>query len=202
MSGERSIILMARRPLYGAGKRRLAAELGDLAAHRFQRFALEHLLRRLGADRRWRLFLALTPDARRHPGARALLPQGEGDLGVRMARLARSAPPGPVIIIGSDSPGLSCRELAWTFAVLRRVDAVLGPASDGGYWLVGLTRAARRRPPFSGVRWSTANALTDTLRNLSGLHVALLHQRDDVDDAASLARARTREDRRRWRWAV
>jgi glycosyltransferase A (GT-A) superfamily protein (DUF2064 family) len=67
---------------------------------------------------------------------------------------------------------------------------VFGPAADGGYWLVGLKRRPRFIDPFQGVRWSSSQALADTLRNLVGHSHVLLETLADVDDGASFARWR------------
>jgi glycosyltransferase A (GT-A) superfamily protein (DUF2064 family) len=64
---------------------------------------------------------------------------------------------------------------------------VLGPASDGGYWLVGLKRRPHVLRPFGGVRWSGPHALADTLRNLARWRVGFAATLADVDDAAGLA---------------
>jgi rSAM/selenodomain-associated transferase 1 len=187
----RHLVLMARRPAFGRGKRRLAAALGNLTAHRFQRLALAGLLRELGADPRWRLWLALTPDRPlTYPGAGNVIAQGSGDLGARMSQLARRLTPGSIVFIGSDTPDVGRRDIAAAFAALGRADAVLGPARDGGYWLIGLNPAERGRPPFADVRWSTRHARADTLANLEGKRVAMLREREDVDDAASYKRWR------------
>jgi glycosyltransferase A (GT-A) superfamily protein (DUF2064 family) len=89
---------------------------------------------------------------------------------------------GPVVIVGSDIPGLNAGLIEQAFRALASHDAVFGPARDGGYWLVGF---ARRRPigrPFDDVRWSTAHALDDTLANLRpDLRVAFLPTLTDVD---------------------
>jgi glycosyltransferase A (GT-A) superfamily protein (DUF2064 family) len=65
---------------------------------------------------------------------------------------------------------------------------VFGPADDGGYWLIGLSRRPRLLRPFAGVRWSTPHALADTLANLRGRPVALLPALSDVDTPADFAR--------------
>lgn len=197
MSAEtRILVLMARRPAYGRGKRRLAVELGDLTAHRFQRFGLECLLRRFGEDRRWRLWLALTPDTPpSYLGARRVVPQGGGDLGARIVRLSRRLPPGRVVFIGSDALDASRRDVAAAFGALGKADCVLGPAPDGGYWLIGFTQAQRRRLNLSEVRWSTPQTRADTLNCLVGRRVGLLRELEDVDDAASHGRWRKRAGR-------
>jgi rSAM/selenodomain-associated transferase 1 len=187
----RHLVVMARRPVFGQGKRRLAAELGELTAHRFQCLALALLLRRLGDDPRWRLWLALTPDEPlTYPGVSRVVAQGEGDLGDRMARTCRQAPPGSVAIIGSDAPDIGGDDIAAAFAGLERADAVIGPAPDGGYWLIGFSQTQRQHLPFSGERWSTPPARADTLKNLAGKRVECLRELEDVDDAESYARWR------------
>ena len=189
----RHLLLFAKVPRVGAVKRRLAAEIGALAAWRFHRGNLARLTRRLGRERRWRTWLALTPDrwpggGRLGPPRRPCLRQGRGDLGQRMARTLAAVPPGPVVLIGADIPAIRADHIAAAFRALRQADAVFGPATDGGFWLVGL---ARRRPMpglFAGVRWSSPAALADTLGNVAGnRRVALVARLSDVDTAADLA---------------
>src|SRR4051812_39605323 len=101
------------------------------------------------SDSRWTAWVAVTPDGGRLPRLPAgprLRPQGAGDLGERMRRPMRrppvGLPPGPVVVIGSDIPGIRRHHIAEAFRVLGSHSFVFGPARDGGYWLVG----ARRRP--------------------------------------------------------
>lgn len=187
----RNLVIVARRPVIGVGKRRLAADVGDVEAWRFQRWALEGLIRALAPDRRWRRWSAVTPD---RPtgwlrGRVGVLPQGRGDLGQRLERLARRFPVGHLVIIGSDTPSVRRSDIAAAFKALQSNDAVIGPAADGGYWLIGLRRSTRGLLPFNGIRWSSRETLQDTLGALAGLRVALLDVREDVDDVASLRRA-------------
>ena len=199
MSPQGHLVVMARAPRLGAVKRRLARDLGDLAAWRFYRMTAGRLLRELSADPRWQTWLALTPDRAARagrgpwPGRHALIAQGPGDLGARMGRLLRALPPGPVAIVGSDIPDLRPVHVARAFRLLGRHDWVFGPAGDGGYWLIGARR--RRAPPrqtFAGVRWSSAHALADTLANLKGARIGFLETLADVDTGADLARLRER----------
>jgi glycosyltransferase A (GT-A) superfamily protein (DUF2064 family) len=147
---------MAKSPVAGRSKRRLAASIGAIPATRFYRTCLAHTLMRLATDRRWRTLLAVSPDsdidAAFWPRAIQRVPQGHGDLGVRMQRLFRLLPPGPAIIVGSDIPGIKASDIAKAFRLLGDADAVFGRAPDGGYWLVGLRRAPRLLAPFAGVR--------------------------------------------------
>jgi len=191
MNADRHLVIMARAPRLGAGKRRLARDVGALAAWRFQRRMLRQVLRRLGDDPRWTTWLAVTPDrAVRMPAHRAgrtrVIPQGAGGLGARMERLLRAGPPGPMVVVGSDIPDLGAGHVAQAFRALGRHDWVFGPAVDGGYWLVG---ARRRRAPwrtFDAVRWSSRHALADSLANLKGARVALLEALHDVDTGEDL----------------
>lgn len=195
MSRRVHLVVMARAPRLGAVKRRLAKDIGALAALRFYRHTLSKLLREVGHDPRWRTRVALTPDrgARSRYLGISCLPQGRGDLGARMGRFLRNLPAGPVVIVGSDIPGLGRDQVARAFRALGTHDWVLGPAQDGGYWLIG---AARRRlgprDPFAGVRWSSTHTLADTRANLRGFSIAYLEPLDDIDTGADLARHRSR----------
>lgn len=181
----RTLILFARAPRLGAGKSRLARDIGVAAALRFERTMLARSQRRFGRDPRWRLVLAITPDkeARRL----GVMPQGRGDLGERMRRALAACGPGLAVLIGTDIPGLSLTHIAEAFRLLRRHDMVFGPASDGGFWLVG----CRHRPPdFGAVRWSSPYALSDTLATLpKRLSIGFAATLDDVDDGAAYRRA-------------
>ena len=193
MVGDRTLVLMARQPIFGQGKRRLAADIGDPAAHRFQRVALGRLLQRLGRHPRWRLCLAITPDEPvQSLGADFVVGQGEGDLGQRMTCLSERMAPGPLVFIGSDTPEVASADIQAAFEALETNDAVLGPALDGGFWLIGFTQAQRQHLPFMGVRWSTQHTRADTVINLAGRRVIMLRELEDVDDGASYRRWRQR----------
>mgnify|MGYP000039708811 CR=1 FL=1 len=197
MAVDRHLVLFARRPAYGVGKRRLAADVGDLEALRFARASLDRLRRTLGSDPRWTLWIAVSPDRPTDWTAPArTIAQGPGNLGDRMGRVVRALPPGPVVIIGADTPTVTRQDVADAFAALGRHDAVFGPARDGGYWLIGLRRRPRRHLPFDGVRWSTEDALADTVAAMQGRPVARLRVQEDVDDGPSLRRYLTAPGRR------
>jgi hypothetical protein len=184
----RTLILFVRQPRLGAGKRRLAREIGAVAALRFERLMLARGLRRLGRNRRWRLLLAVTPDrvAGHWPGGYEVMPQGGGGLGARMRRALAACPKGPAVLVGSDILGLAAAHIVEAFAVLGRHDVVFGPARDGGFWLVG---ARHRMPDFGTVRWSSRHALADVLANLpKRISVGFAATLDDVDDGAGYRR--------------
>ncbi len=190
----RTLVLFLRAPVLGAGKRRLAQEIGDVAALRFERSMVTLLLRRLGRDRRWRLRIAVTPDRIRPRRPRRCarietVGQGGGDLGVRMRRAIVGCLPGPVVLIGADIPALATHHIADAFRLLGACDLVFGPAEDGGFWLVGARRRPRPPPAFGAVRWSTRHALADTLVNLPRHSViGLVARLEDVDDGDAYRR--------------
>ena len=198
MRGRPNLIVFAKQPRIGRVKSRLARDIGRVPAWRFYRAQLAGLLRRLGRDPRWRCWLVVTPDSaisrHRWPAGWRVLPQGPGDLGARMLRAFKRMPPGPALLIGSDIPEVSRRNTAGAFRLLKRHDAVLGPAGDGGYWLIGLNQNARpRRLDLSAVRWSGPQALADTRRGMGGLSVGLAAMLEDIDTGADLARWRERQ---------
>ena len=180
---------MVKDPVMGRVKTRLSRMIGPVAATQFYRTAARAVVARLAADRRWRTVLAVAPDtavgSSPWPGGIARRGQGHGDLGRRMQRIMDWGGPGPLVIVGTDIPAMRPAHIARAFRALGSHDAVLGPAADGGYWLVGLARTPRILEPFANVRWSSADALADTRRNLRGASVALVAQLDDVDDAAA-----------------
>ena len=181
-------------PALGHGKRRLAREIGEVAAVRFERLMIARLLRRLADDRRWRLRIAITPDlacrdARHWRRGMEVVAAGRGDLGTRMQRVIAATPPGPVVLIGSDIPAIETRHIAAAFHLLGRCDLVFGPADDGGFWLVGARRRPRLPPLFRTVRWSSADALADALAGLPRrLAVGFVETLEDVDNGESYRR--------------
>jgi len=190
----RHLVLFVREPRYGVGKRRLARDIGDAAALRFERVMLRLMLRRLGRDRRWRLRLAVTPErARRRrrlwPSGAAVTAQGDGDLGQRMRRALAACPPGPAILVGCDIPALRSPHIAAAFRLLGRHDVVFAPANDGGFWLVGARRSPRLPLLFGPVRWSSSDALGDAVNNVEArVSVGFAAALGDVDDMGSYRR--------------
>ena len=112
----------------------------------------------------------------------AVVPQGEGDLGARMARV-----PSPALIIGSDCPGITPALLHAAAGALDDRRVVLGPATDGGYYLIGY----REPVPFvfADMEWSTPRVFTETLSRLAaeGYGPAILPELADIDTGEDLA---------------
>lgn len=192
MTLSRQLVVMVKEPRAGRVKSRLARIAGPGVATMFYRHQTAAVLSRVHREREWLTLLAVAPDVSvRSPAWPKALDrrgQGGGSLGARMQRLFDRLPPGPVTIIGSDIPGITAPLIRQAFRALGDADAVVGPASDGGYWLIGLKRRFRVPKIFARVRWSTEHALADTLAHLDGRKVAILPTLDDVDNAADLVR--------------
>lgn len=123
------------------------------------------------------------------PGYR-YIPQGSGDLGQRMSRAfasAFAAGKKRVLVVGADCPDLSAELLATALDLLETKDLVLGPAMDGGYYLIGL----RQMKPdlFLDIKWGTNSVLNSTLARAArlGLSVGLLAVLSDIDRPQDLA---------------
>jgi uncharacterized protein len=182
------LIIFLRAPRTGTVKTRLAATIGASAALEAYKMMVEALLRRIescpGVELRYtpdaaadeiRLWLQLTWQSR---------PQGSGDLGARMDRAfveTFAAGAQRVAIIGSDCPSVDLQDIDAAWAGLSQNDLVLGPAGDGGYWLIAL----RQPQPslFQNMEWSTSSVLAETLvrAQKAGLRYSLLRQLADVD---------------------
>ncbi|NCP18338.1 MAG: glycosyltransferase [Erythrobacter sp.] len=108
--------------------------------------------------------------------------QGGGDLGEKLTRV-----PTPGMMIGSDCPGLTATLLREAAGALATNEAVIGPADDGGYWLLGL---ARPRPGlFAKMAWSTPQVFPETMQRLGALGITphLLPELTDIDTGDDLA---------------
>ena len=181
----RRLILFARYPVPGRVKTRLIPALGaEGAASLHRRLVLRTLRTAHAACRSLNAELELRYDgghetANRHwLGIQGLCrPQKGGDLGERMANAFEDSfreGSTATIIIGSDCPGLRPDTVAAGFDHLSRVPTAFGPANDGGYYLIGLSRIFPEL--FYGIAWGTDSVLTESRRVLSkrGLEPALL----------------------------
>jgi rSAM/selenodomain-associated transferase 1 len=190
--------IFAKAPVAGSVKTRLVPPLTHAEAAAVARACLLDTLRRVPAavGAGWTLFLDGDADEGLRRSADAavvrLLAQGDGDLGARLERAfarLRAEGAGRVVAIGTDSPTLDPARLAEAFDALRTHDAVLGPAEDGGYYLIGLSREAGDF--FRETPWGTADVARVTSERAAarGMSLARLAPWYDVDDAATLRRA-------------
>ena len=193
-SARQRLLVFARFPESGKTKTRLIPALGAEGA------ALLHaqMIRRTmhvasglaavgvelhhhgGLPRNWRTLLRTKT---------ALRPQVEGDLGTRLRiAIENSFARGDeaVVVIGTDCPFVDRRTILDAFDRLRRCDMVIGPATDGGYYLLGLRRPARQ--VFEGIDWGTANVLAQTLAQAAsaGLSISQLNPLADIDTPVDL----------------
>ena len=191
------LIVYSRYPAPGECKTRLIGTLGAAGAAALQRRMTEHVMRqvRTCADRR-RAALEVhyaggdADQMRAWLGRRpAYVPQARGDLGERMGASFRDAFEqgiDRVVLVGTDCPEITPDILDQAAGALTRADLVLGPADDGGYYLIGIRRSARQKALphlFAGIPWSTSAVLDDTLRAARrlDLRVELLPVLRDVD---------------------
>jgi rSAM/selenodomain-associated transferase 1 len=221
-----AIVIFARAPVPGQVKTRLAKKLGaDLAAAVYDQMLHDTLTLARQAARSWGhadVWLAHSPTDAMTPGPHSLgfwtgpsLPQCEGDLGTRMLsciQQVQTAGADRVIIIGSDSPQMPPSVICHTLSRLhqsyyqelgyprdRVCDLILGPAADGGFYLLGVSQAL---PPaiFADVQWSSSHTRAQVEANAEklGLRVGKAWKYHDVDtynDLLRLARRCPRYER-------
>ncbi len=192
------LLIFAREPVLGQVKTRLAAAIGPTAALATYRELLALTAAAVAAAQiPATLWLAEAPaPPARPPQARPEWPglpwrvqPPAGSLGERMGHAfaeAFAAGAGRAVIIGTDCPGLTAALLRQAFDQLATHDLVVGPAIDGGYYLLGMKHL--HGSLFTNKQWSTATVLADTLADAArlGLRVAHLPTLADVDSARDL----------------
>lgn len=195
------LLIYAKPPRMGLAKTRLARSLGSpTQARRIAMMTLARTMRAAMAGP-WTPVLYTAPDSALSESLGGIWParlerksQGRGDLTQRLEKGLHETPPGPVLFIGADAPDLSPALIRRAIRALQTHDAVFGPASDGGFWLFGLSQRARKNSPFGDVRWSGPHAMADVWANLpKGARVAELPTLIDIDEA---------EDWKAWRQAL
>jgi rSAM/selenodomain-associated transferase 1 len=185
-----ALIVFLKAPRVGRVKTRLGKQIGAGRAAALFRKMIERTLKeaRGGA---WRVVLAIDPpadrDARIWPRGCERIAQSDGDLGRRMNAALRHVRGGPVVIVGADAPAMRSNHLREAFLALGSADVVFGPATDGGYWLIGCARRRSAPKLFRNVRWSSPHALADTLASLPpDFRIAWLPALRDIDCAKDL----------------
>lgn len=188
MLAEDKLVIFVKAPRPGTVKTRLAESIGPDAACAAYVELVEVLLQKLAAVPR--VDLRFTPDDAAleitswlRPNWQ-LLPQGPGDLGARLLLAFEDAfrhGARRVVIIGSDCPHVAPGHIAEAWRQLEQYDVVLGPATDGGYWLIGLKEI--QPALFQHIPWSQAHVLQTTIDRAvkATLRVQLLNEFSDVD---------------------
>ena len=191
------LIVFTRFPEPGKTKTRLIPALGERGAADLQRQMTEHVIATAAkGNNRPDLTIEVRYEGGDADSMRTWLgpqlvyhAQGSGDLGRRMVRAfedAFQASKGAAIVIGSDIPAVSTEIIRQAFEGLQKNDLVIGPAHDGGYYLIGMKSnlpADSYTRLFDSINWGTGNVLSDTLQRVeeSGLRFFLLESLDDVD---------------------
>lgn len=193
--GRGSLVVLAKSAAPGQSKTRLANEVGvregaELAAA-FLRDTID-----LALASGHEVTVAFTPfEARAEfasiaPGA-TLVAQPEGDLGLRLAAALVFGLCGrdSAVLIGSDTPQLPSAVIEKALRALRTADLVVGPATDGGFYLLGIREAKSVDRLFDGIEWSTPAVFGQLMQNAQrlGLTVQVLEAFSDIDDTESLA---------------
>lgn len=189
-----SLIVIAKEPLEGRAKTRLIPDLGEAGAAAVARASLADTLWAVAEAPAARRVLALdgSPGKWLPDAGFEVVPQRGGDLGDRLAGAFEDSGAAPALLIGMDTPQVNAGLLGASVAALcaEGTDAVLGPASDGGYWAIGLRRSDPR--VFDGVPMSedsTGAIQRERLRSLglSWTELEQLRDVDDLDDARAIA---------------
>ncbi len=206
MAVDRCIILFVKLPEKGRVKSRLARDMGwDLVLRLYESMVLDtiDLLKRAAAP----FIICFDPPGslervRRWLGPEySYVPQTGDDLGERMEQaFARAFREGMnhVVLIGSDIPGLDSYVIHDAFAALASHDAVIGPSTDGGYYLVGFQKNGFEPGIFHDMIWSTETVFRETIDRLRGRSwkVHVLPQCQDVDTKEDLKALLARYERR------
>ena len=182
---EQLLIIFTRNIVLGKCKTRLAKTVGPQLALDIYKFLVEHTVK-ISSDvnvTRWVFYSdEIEENDLFDPGEYSKHVQQGNDLGSRMFHAISAgfeAGFSRVIIIGSDIYDLESRDLEEAFDSLNTHDYVIGPAQDGGYYLLGMKKASR--DIFVDKSWGTNSVLQDTLEDLEGKDVKLLDTRNDVD---------------------
>lgn len=199
---EAHVIVFLKAPRPGFVKTRLAASLGDDRACRIYTQLVEGLLSRINTLTD--VELRFTPDDAIDECSRWIqegwlgIAQGDGGLGERLARAFKEAfqrGADRVIAIGSDCPDVGEEEIREANRALDDHSVVVGPAKDGGYWLIGMN--AWYPVLFEGIDWSTDRVLaqTESAAGEMDLSIALLDTLEDIDDLESWQRFERRDSK-------
>lgn len=183
--------VFAKQPILGQVKTRLAAATSPAWAQRVAQALLEDTLERVCQVQAWRTLVYAPSSAAAFfeplaQGRCDLMPQGDGDLGQRLQQFfthARRQGFARIIAVGADSPTLPIAWIEQAFEQLEASDVVIGPALDGGYYLIGA--GTKEFSVFDGIPWSTARVLETTIERVeqASARLALLPPWYDVDTA-------------------
>lgn len=192
-----ALVIMVKPPRPGFVKTRLVPPLSSVEAATLYSHFITDTIKTLSSLENIKFYLALEYEDGSEPSLKFSLPSGfeiidqAGEtLGARLLDIFKrlfDAGTSRVAIVGSDSPDLPPEFVADAFAKLRQDSSkvVLGPAIDGGYYLIAMSSLDER--PFHNIKWSTPSVLDDTLKNL-GIDAILLDRWHDIDRPEDVAK--------------
>ncbi|TYP77261.1 TIGR04282 family arsenosugar biosynthesis glycosyltransferase [Aquimarina intermedia] len=179
------LLLFTRNPELGKCKTRLAATIGEQSALDIYKFLLQHTVdvtRGLKVDKEVHYSVKVRENDIWDPSVYNKKKQLGEDLGARMQQAFSDGFENGyqyIIIMGSDLYDIEQKDIEAAFLALKTSDYVIGPAEDGGYYLLGMNTLTS--PLFQNKEWGTATVLKDTLKDLEGKKVKILEERNDID---------------------
>jgi rSAM/selenodomain-associated transferase 1 len=197
------LLVFARLPEPGKVKTRLAAEVGEARALAVYESMLRDVIDDIGTstpELEIEVLWAPTPNVtgaalRRAFGPHSIAMQTGTDLGDRLSMAFSERfffhRTEKIVVIGVDDPALTRELIDHAFALLESCEFVIGPATDGGYYLIGSRALSYDPTVFQDIEWGTSSVLSSTLARIAALgrSVALLPEHYDIDTAADLARS-------------
>jgi len=171
ISNKINIYIFARRPEISIGKSRLKNKIGKILGSNFYHNNLSNLLRKLNSDKRINITLCVNPDSSTKNWPRHIspkikrIPQGKGDIGKKMSKILNMNKE-KKILIGSDIPKISTKVIMETWKKLNRCNVILGPAYDGGFWLIGFANRTNIQNLFKNIDWHKNNTLKQVKNNI------------------------------------
>ncbi len=185
-----ALLVFVKLPVARRVKTRLQPELSPALAASLYRAMVDDVFTALERPERWDLIAFFSPPEQERafrewlPDSTGLVPQSGTDLGERLASAfewSRAHGHSRTIIVGTDMPTLGSSVVSDAFVALEHAEVVLGPSTDGGYYLVGLKEP--RHELFEDVDWSTPEVLEQTIARIdsTGATYHLLQERTDID---------------------
>ena len=185
IESKNALIIFTRNPELGKVKTRLATTIGNQSALEIYKFLIEHTVRitsPVNADRYVFYSENIQQNDAWDPKEYRKELQNGNDLGERMKNafdILFKKGYQKVVIVGSDIHELGSKDIEDSFIALDKNHYVIGPAKDGGYYLLGMTQFNKKL--FENKTWGTATVFNDTIIDLKENNVALLSEKNDID---------------------
>ncbi len=200
---KQALLIFVKFPIAGCVKSRLGDEIGyELAASYYSAFVLDLLARIDRHQIETLIFFEPNHSIDNYEGwlgKRKMIPQHGKDLGKRMFNALKNVfnlGYDSCVLIGSDLPDLTAQAINHGMVSLKEHPVCIGPAKDGGYYLIGFQKEALTKAPFINMRWSTPNVFSETIQRLksTGLEPLILPKHADIDTAQDLVQLMNHKD--------